>query len=555
MNSVCEFSKLTLPKQAADSYYMKNIQHQVDDFIYLDPEWYAQIFDPTTFYILGPKGSGKTLYATYMCAGVRNDTMSKYYKISVDDYGKIIEMKNKGYLNFTDYSTIWKVILLQKLLCGLDENDIVFWGRTKNFKAIQKTILNHFGYDVTRDDFNPVREIDSCGKQTEVSNYLNSELEVQVTPVATLSSAVGFTNGQGEKMAESVQNTTETTRSFYTDTWLQSIDAFKRTLEKISFKYNHFLFVDGLDVRPTEYSAEEYGECIGALIRAIYELNTQVFGGMDRKDNHVFKIIALTRTDIFLNSNLVNVTSCINDNCVELDWTYSNENDFLYSKLYKMMNRVLGWDGKSPEMPAQIYFGFQINATNGRTLSAALFLQRLSRLRPRDIVVLLNYIQRECRARGRDNPDQVIIYSNDVIEKYSRYYMEQVMSEMQFTFSKQEIDQVFDMVKSLKKARFSEAEFIFMFNKFCKINPAFGNRFVDHRKLIDVLYSLDVLGWVEFHEQYGRTTTKTHWHYREIKAVDERHMLPWIIFDDAPPVPKFVVHNGATKYLLGRFNR
>lgn len=555
MDSACNFSKLLLPKEAADSYYMKNIRHQVDDFIYIDPVWYKQIFDPTTFYILGPKGSGKTLYATYMCADIRNDTISKYHKISVDDYGKIIEMKNSGYLSFTDYSTIWKVILLQKLLCSVDKSDFSFGGRTKNFKVIQNTLLEYFGYDVTRDDFNPVKEIDSRGKQIEISNYLNSELDTKITPTKKLANTFALKNGTDEKIAENTHNTTETTRALYTDTWLQSIDVFKRTLERISFKYNHFLFVDGLDVRPMEYSANEYGECIGALIRAIYELNTQVFGSMDRKNDRTFKIIALTRTDIFLNSNLVNVTSCINDNCVELDWTYSNENEFLYSNLYKMMNRVLGWDGKSPEMPVQKFFGFQIEQTNGRTISAALWLQRLSRLRPRDIVVLLNYIQKECLARGRDNPDQSIIYSSNVIGKYSRYYMDQVKSEMQFSFSNAEIDQVFDMLKTLKKARFSENEFIYMFNNFCNVHHAFRKRFEKHRKLIDVLYSLDVLGWVEFYEQYGKTITKTHWHYREIKAVDEHHSLPWLIFDEAPPVPKFVIHNGATKYLLGKFNK
>lgn len=549
------FSEVPLPKESADSYYMKSIQHQVDSFIYIDPEWYEQIFDPTTFYILGPKGSGKTLYATYMCADVRNNTMSKYHKISVEDYGKIIEMKNNGCLKFTDYSTIWKVILLQKLLFGLDESDIVFWGRTKNFKTIQQTITNHFGYDVTKDDFNPVKEIDSCGKQLEVSSYLNSELESNTTPAPILTNSVKLKNGSDEKLAENVNNSAERVRSLYTDTWLQSIDTFKRTLEKISFKFDHYLFVDGLDVRPTQYSADEYGECIGALIRAIYELNTQVFGSMKRKDEHSFKIIALTRTDIFLNSNLVNVTSCINDNCVELDWTYSNENDFLYSKLYKMMNRVLGWDGKTPEMPVQKFFGFQIDTTNHRKLPAALYLQRLSRLRPRDIVVLLGYIQKECRERGRDNPDQIIIYSGNVIGRYSHYYIDQVKSEMKFTYSDMEINQVFNMIKTAQKARITEVEFVVLFEKFCKLNPTFRNLFTDHRQLIDVLYSLDVLGWVEFHEVYGRTITKTHWHYREIKAVDEHHMLPWESFDEAPPTPKFVIHNGATKYLLGRYSQ
>lgn len=121
------------------------------------------------------------------------------------------------------------------------------------------------------------------------------------------------------------------------------------------------MFVDGLDVRPKAIDPEEYSECIGALVRAVYDINTKILGNMERKDKHEFRVIALTRTDIFLNSNLVNVTSCINDNCVELDWSYSNEKEFHYSNLYRMMNRVLGWDGGNSVLPAEIYFGFNLN--------------------------------------------------------------------------------------------------------------------------------------------------------------------------------------------------
>lgn len=555
MDSKINFTDITLPKESADSYYMKSIQYLVDDFIYIDPEWYSQIFDPTTFYILGPKGSGKTLYATYMCAGIRNDTVSKYHKISVEDYGKIIEMKNNGHLKFTDYSTIWKVILLQKLLCGLDEKDIAFWGRAKSFQAIQDTILHYFGYDVTQDDFNPVKEIDAYGKQVEITNYLNSELSSSIA-ATSLTGAASLKNGSDEIIAGSTNNTTERITTQYTDTWLQSIDSFKRTLEIITLKYDYYLFIDGLDVRPTQYSASEYGECIGALIRAVYDLNMQVFGNIKRRNEHKFKIIALTRTDIFLNSNLVNVTSCINDNCVELDWTYSNENDFLYSKLYKMMNRVLGWDGISPEMPAQVFFGFQVPSVNRqRSLAAALHIQRLSRLRPRDIVVFLNLIQRECRARGCPNPDSIIIHSSDVVERYSHYYIDQVKSEMKFSYSNEQIAQIFGLLRTIQKSRMTEREFKSLYDSYCRYNASFRKLFSSHRALIDVLYSLDVMGWVEFYENYQKTITITHWHYRETKAIDEHHRLPWEKFDNAPPDPKFVLHNGATKYILGTYNR
>lgn len=92
---------------------------------------------------------------------------------------------------------------------------------------------------------------------------------------------------------------------------MRSINEFCKVIENIAFKYNHFLLIDGLDVRPREIDAKEYGECIGALVRAVYDINTKILGNMNRKDKNDFKIIALTRTDIFLNSELVNVTSCI----------------------------------------------------------------------------------------------------------------------------------------------------------------------------------------------------------------------------------------------------
>lgn len=545
MSKYPSFVSIKLPKESADSYYMKKTQHLVDNFIYIDPEWYERLFDPTTFYILGPKGSGKTLYAAYMCADERRNTLSRCHTISVDDYGKIIAMKENNQLAFTDYTTIWKVILLQKFLCGLDASDIVFWKRDKNFQAIQSTITSYFGYDVTKDDFNPVKIIDSYDKQAEVTNYLNSELKagISVTP-STLSSTInGSTN---EKIAEGASVSTESTASAYTDTWLRSINAFKQTLEKISFRRNHYLFIDGLDVRPPEIGIKEYGECIGALIRAVYDLNTNVFGSMNRKDGLEFKIIALTRTDIFLNSDLVNVTSCISDNCVELDWTYSNEKDFMYSKLYKMMNRVLGWDGSTYEMPSQIYLGFKLNGSKKRDISAAMHIQRLSRLRPRDIVVFLRLIQDECRARNIGNPTPHIITSSNVTNKYSSYYIEQVKSELRFSYSNTEIMLMLNLIQTIGYSHITESDFKKRFERYCCSVPQFRKSFPSHRKLIDLFYTLDVIGWSE--SQNGDYAM--HWHYREIKAMDEQHRLPWEKFDYASNA-KLVIHYGALKYITG----
>lgn len=55
-----DYVDIEFPSDAADNYYMTQNKGKVDSFIYLDPEYYAKLFEQNTFYILGSKGSGKT---------------------------------------------------------------------------------------------------------------------------------------------------------------------------------------------------------------------------------------------------------------------------------------------------------------------------------------------------------------------------------------------------------------------------------------------------------------------------------------------------------------
>lgn len=87
-------------------------------------------------------------------------------------------MKTSNHLDYTAYLTMWKVILIQKFLLGIDASEISFLGRTKNFKEIQNVISQCFGYDVSADSFNPVTIIDSYGKQAEVTNYLSQQFSI-----------------------------------------------------------------------------------------------------------------------------------------------------------------------------------------------------------------------------------------------------------------------------------------------------------------------------------------------------------------------------------------
>ena len=536
------FVDIVMPTESADGYYMNRQKSIVDDFIYIDDEWYSKLLDPNTFYILGPKGSGKTLYAAYMCAEMRNNTISRSHTIDVGDYGKLIAMKVSNHLNFTDYSTMWKVILLQKFLFGLRPDEISFWGRLKNFKEIQDTISEYFGYDVSDDSFNPITVIDSCDKQDEVTSYLHSQIAAEL---AGNSAEVGAKTEAKDK--RSTLKKIERVAMSYTDTWMRAINEFKKVIERVTFKYSHYLFIDGLDVRPREIDAKEYSECIGALVRAVYDINTKLLGNINRRDEKEFKIVALTRTDIFLNSDLVNVTSCISDNCVELDWTYSNENEFVYSNLYNMMNRVLGWDGVSTDYPVEKYFSFEMrNLSRYRPVKASMFIQRQSRLRPRDVVVMMRFIQDECRKRGLKNPDSKVLSSQNLENNYSSYYADQIKSEMMFLYSSEEIKDIFQMLKTLRRETFSEEYFKSAFEKYILSNQNFSCLFPNYRSLLDKLYSLDLIGWSEIHKKQP----KLHWHYREVKPIDESYRMPWEQIDIADKV-KLIIHRGVSKNILG----
>ena len=114
-----------------------------------------------------------------------------------------------------------------------------------------------------------------------------------------------------------------------------------------------------------------------------------------------------------------------------------------------MMNRVLGWDGESRELPVEYYFSFLAPVLSKRPIKASMFIQRLSRLRPRDIVVMLRLIQAECISRGIKNPDRNVLTAKTFEATYSKYYADQIRSEMMFRYSFDEINNIFDLIKML----------------------------------------------------------------------------------------------------------
>ena len=87
------------------------------------------------------------------------------------------------------------------------------------------------------------------------------------------------------------------------------------------------------------------------------------------------------------------------------------------------------------------------NLSKYRPVKASMFIQRQSRLRPRDVVVMMRFIQDECRKRGLNNPNSKVLCSQNLENNYSSYYADQIKSEMMFLYSSEEIKDIFQTVE------------------------------------------------------------------------------------------------------------
>lgn len=118
---------------------------------------------------------------------------------------------------------------------------------------------------------------------------------------------------------------------------------------------------------------------------------------------------------------------------------------------------------------------------------------------------------------------------------------------MMFSYSNDIIKSIFNLIKVIKTDTFSEEEFKTIYDHHCNSHEEFSDVFVNHRAVLDVLYSLDIIGWIEKAAPWRKNI---HWHYREVKAIDETYQLPWGRFDCATDA-HLIIHRGACKHIVG----
>jgi hypothetical protein len=287
---------------------------------------------------------------------------------------------------------------------------------------------------------------------------------------------------------------------------------FEEALAGLKLKTNHFLFIDGIDVRPGEIPFDDYLDCVKGLANAVWSLNADFFSKIKDSKGR-FKVILLLRPDIFNSLGLQNATNKLQDNSVFLDWrtTYPEYRD---SELFSLADKMLNsqQDRKLEKGKAWDYYIPWKSKSNhpARDFNPSFykFLQ-LSYSRPRDIIKMLKILQDIFVSKNKEENcvfQESDFDSYEFQNQYSEYLMAGIRDQLSFYYTNEDYELFLKFFQFLDgKIEFDYDEFIESYKKFedylllnCKNNIP---EFVESAdRFLQFLYDTNIICFVEDYE-------------------------------------------------------
>jgi hypothetical protein len=447
---VINIENLNLGFNDAENYKRRE-NRQIFNTIFVRNIFLDRLVRENCYFLIGEKGTGKTAYSVFLNNNNYKNTVSQLKFIRETDYQKFITLKTNKHLQLSDYTSIWKVIILLLLAKGIDEKEIYSstftFSKTGRIKAMLNAIDEYY-----ENAFSP-----------EIIYALNL-LEDSKVAVELITK---FLKMSGEsKSTTSSQNNRFQVNLFYIQ------DQFEKALKNLKLKENHILLIDGIDIRPDTVPYQEYLDCIKGLSNAVWSLNNDFFASIKDSKGR-FRVILLVRPDIFNSIGLQNLTNKVRDNSVYLDWrtTYPS---YRTSFIFELADRLL-----SSQQEGQLklgeawdyYFPWKGKSTSSiRDVDPPFYkFLRLSYSRPRDIVTMLHILQEEFISKRKsykvflekdiDNPD----FQN----KYSEYLMGGIKDQLSFYYRSKDYEMFLRFFNFLEdKADFSYKDYLDAYNKF-----------------------------------------------------------------------------------------
>jgi hypothetical protein len=451
--------------------------------LFIKNEYLEQLCQPQVSFLIGDKGTGKTAYSLYLANNRYQNNIGFSKFIRETDYQKFIILKKKKDLQLSDYTSIWKVILLLLLSEEVYENEpnLDILKNFGKFKYLHDVIDEYYLSAFSS-------EINQAMQFIEESKY-----------AAELMSKHAKMAGE-EKETKTFNENRFQINLFYIE------KKFKEALSKIKLKNNHILFIDGIDIRPDSVPFGDYLECIKGLANAIWGLNNDFFPTIkDTKGK--LRVVLLVRPDIFESLGLQNLNTKIRSNSVLLDWT-TEYKTYENSKLFLLINHLLNTQQDNKTSNAwQHYFPYNAPKTellNKNDYTSFIEFVRYSYHRPRDIISMLDILKENNQHIPLKNYFEKKDFDNSAFKsKYSNYILGEIKDQLLFYYQLEEYELFLKFFEFLNgKIAFDYKEYLKLFDKYTqyinstsKQKPKFTTT---ANEFLQFLYDLNIICYIEY---------------------------------------------------------
>lgn len=403
--------------------YKRRENKELFNHLFLRTPSLDKLCDPSTFFLVGEKGTGKTAYAVYLTNNSYRNNLASIRYIRETEYQKFVSLKKSKNLDLSDYTNIWKVIIYLLISKQISEKEgkglaLPGFGKFKNLeKAVEEYYHNAFSPEII------------------YAIQFAEEAKIAAEVIAKYSKISG----------EQKSSISFTENRFQTNL-LYIQKQFEDALSDLKLNLNHILFIDGIDIRPDSIPYNEYLDCVKGLANAIWAINNDFFSEIKDSKGRL-RVILLIRPDIFDTLGLQNQNSKIRDNSVILDWltTYPEYRD---SPIFSMADRLLShqqptavghgdtWDHYFP------YDSVSVRSAQNKPSSFITFL-RYSLYRPRDILAMLAIQQENFIEQKRNIKDKfkVTDFTDPAFtRKYSDYLLGEVKDHLAFYYKAEDYE-------------------------------------------------------------------------------------------------------------------
>lgn len=480
--------------------YKRRENKQLFQRFFVKNDYLDELLKPQVTFLIGEKGTGKTAYSTFLANGVYRGTDASIKFIRETEYSKFVELKKTHNLGLSDYTEIWKTLLLllfcEALARKIDSN---FWSGRRAIARNIKSAIDEFYNNA----FSP--EILSALKFVE-----NADVAVKLL-------------SKYAEVGAKASNSMEFNGHVFQTNLLYIRKRLEEVISAAKFENDFLIFVDGIDIRPTGIAFQDYLECIKGLANAVWILNNDFFPEI-RDSQGRLRAVLLVRPDIFLKLGLQNPNTKLRDNAVVLDWSTTYK-AYRSSGIFEVVDNLLSvQQDHSLELGVawDHYFPFYAPQRGGARSedNSFIYFLRNSYYRPRDILTYISIFKKHIPASERNFLKKFTVdycENREVSNEYAEYLLGELRDQLVFYYTEEEYEdflQFFDFLKG--KTRFNYEEYTAAHERFLedlKARHRATPNFIETADgFLQFLYELNVICYIETTEAGEKFI---HWSFRE----------------------------------------